>query len=218
MAREHRGLSQKAFKSYLDNGYCIVENFWTNEECFSFIDAIKSLTPNEKFRVLTHPHRVSDVLMRAFRDPRLVAIAEQLCGGEVSGLQSVWDYGEPGRPAFPIHQDNFNVEANPSTFVTAWCPMQDTDASMGGLIGWPKTHNLPTVPEDQVQFLADGYPKVDLFIPKGAALFLHQNFIHASHVNTSNKYRRTAIFTFLKKGSPFRPGNTAKREEIDVYN
>jgi ectoine hydroxylase-related dioxygenase (phytanoyl-CoA dioxygenase family) len=157
---------------------------------------------------------------------------ERLVSGHVSGLQSDFFFCKPGTPGFAMHQDNRTVQAKPDAFASAWSAMQDVTPEMGGLIGYPGTHRepvLPTVatgrPSDPRQdlnayreevVLPPGYEPVDLFVPMGAALFMHSHFVHASHQNHSNKFRRALLLTYIRSGESFRPGCTAKRAEVSV--
>lgn len=228
-------LAEGTLAFYRDNGYCVVKDFWTAKECdeFIFLSLGFPAWVLETFAPLMQPHRMHPSFMWSLTRPRLVAILEQLCGGKVSGLQSVWYYGAPGTPGFNAHQDNYFVEAPPDTFVSAWSPMQDTTPEMGGIVGYPGSHKFGALPVQTVNrpgsdsqdpnatieevIIPKGYEAIDLVVPKGAVLFMHQNFIHSSNANNTDTFRRALLMTYIRQGSSFRAGNTAKREEVDVY-
>lgn len=229
-------LDEDTLAFYWENGYCVVRDFWSKRECQALTWARRSVREGYegyRYAPLMQPHRSHQLFDLVIRTPRLIEIMEQLCGGKVSGLQSVWYYGAPGTPGFNAHQDNYFVEAEPDTFVSTWSPMQDITPEMGGIVGYPGTHNLGTLlvqtvnrPGSESQdpnatieevIIPKGYEGIDLVVPKGAVLFMHQDFIHSSNANTTDKFRRALLMTYIRKGSSFRPGNTAKREEVDVY-
>ncbi len=132
-----------------------------------------------------------------------------------------------------MHQDNAVVEAKPDSFASAWTALQDVTAEMGAIIGFPGSHReavLPTVktgrPEHIGQdlnafreelVLPDGYEQVDLPLSKGAVLFMHSHFVHASHSNHSKQFRNALLLSYIRSGEPFRPGFNAKRAEVPVY-
>ena len=224
-------LDEDSLQFYWDNGYCIVESIFSEEDCRSLMWASLTLTPT--FAPVMYPHRNNIFFEKAFRNPSIVRIMEQLCGGDVSGLQTTWYHGAPKTPGFNMHQDNFFVEAPPNTFASAWFAMQDVIPDMGGLVGYPGTHKLGTLPVIEVNrpsgenqlatataeevILPGGFEGIDVPVPMGAVLFMHQDFIHSSNGNATEEFRRSLLMTYIKKGSRFRPGNTAKREEVDVY-
>ncbi len=221
-------------KSYLEKGFFIEENIFSESECNALIWAAQTLSSSLiDFAPLVQPHRKNIFFLKALQNPRIVEIMEELCGGTVSGLQSAWYHGAPNTPGFNMHQDNFFIEAPPNTFASAWCAMQDVTPEMGGLVGYPGTHKLGTLPVVEVNkpgsenqdpnataeevLLPGGFEGIDVSVPMGAVLFMHQDFIHSSNGNTTEQFRRSLVLTYIKKGSSFRPGNTAKREEVDVY-
>lgn len=212
--------------NFYDQGYYIQEDFWSRNDCDRLIQVSKTF-PSWKgrtYKSLMQPHRFHQVFAEAMKKPEMVETMEYFCGGRVSGLQSVWYYGSPGSPGFPAHQDNWFVEAPPDSFVSAWSPMQDTNISMGGITGYAKSHLHGLLPVKEVDgviseeaILPEGSERTDLFIPKGAVLFMHGFFVHESHPNVTDEFRRALLLTYIRKGEPFRPGNTAHRVEIDVY-
>ena len=140
------------------------------------------------------PHRDHFMFLLAMRTPKIVAIMEDLCGGKVSGLQSVYYYGSPGTPGFTMHQDNAFVEAPADAFASVWIPLQDVTVDMGCIVGYPGTHKEPILPVQKVEnpeytegqdpnavreetVLPDGYEGMALPMNIGDALFMHGNFV-----------------------------------------
>jgi hypothetical protein len=63
------------------------------------------------------------------------------------------------------------------------------------------------------------YRRVDLVVPRGAVVFMHGHLVHGSHNNRSrDRFRRSFVMTYLRRGAPFRAGRDGKRTETDCYN
>ena len=217
--------------TYKTDGFFIEERVFSDTECNALMWAGQTI--GSGFAPIMQPHRGNIFFELALRKPRIVSIMEELCGGRVSGLQSVWYHGAPHTPGFNMHQDNYFIEAPPDTFVSAWCAMQDVTPEMGGLIGYPGTQKLGTLPVAVVNLpagenqdpnataeevvLPEGFEGIDIPVPKGGVIFMHQDFIHSSNGNTTEEFRRSLVLTYIRQGSKFRPGNAAKREEVNVY-
>ena len=221
--------------SYKKLGYHIEENIWTSIECEALIRAARSFSSFKSgvSAPLMQPHRQDSLFLLALRNPTVVSIAEKLVEGKVSGLQTEFFFSGPGTPGFAKHQDNRALEAKPDAFVSAWSAMVDVTAEMGGLIGYPGTHNeaiLPTVKTGMVSdpsqdpnaygeeaILPAKYDPLDLVVAAGSVVFMHSHFVHASHRNNSEGYRYALLLTYIRSGEPFRPGFNAKRAEVELY-
>lgn len=222
-------------EAYQVNGFLVTWGMWTHQECGDLIDAAETFPQwrDATYAPLMQPHREHPAFLEALRNPQIVSIVEELVGGPVSGLQTTWYYGAPGTPGFNAHQDNYYVEAPPDAFVSVWCPMQDVTKEMGCLVGYPGTHKEPLLSHlhfrgkedvrqdrngtEMMAAVPEGYQGLALPLPIGSALFMHSHFLHRSGPNLSNQFRRALLLTYIRKGERFRPGNTAKREEVEVY-
>lgn len=224
-----------ALQSYFTLGYHIEANVWTPLECKALIRAAQNFPGVEAGAAapLMQPHRQDELFLYAIRNSKIVQIMESLVSGRVSGLQSEFFFSGPGTPGFTKHQDNRAVEAEPDSFASAWSAMVDITPDMGGLIGYPGTHREsllataktgrePNVSQDtnaygEEAILPAGYDPLHLVVPIGAVVFMHSHFVHASHQNRSSKFRYALLLTYIRSGTRFRPGFTAKRAEVDVY-
>jgi phytanoyl-CoA hydroxylase len=174
------------------------------------------------------------VFLNALRNVRIVKIMEHLLGDKVSGLQTQFFYCQPGTQGFAAHQDNFYVQAPQDDFASVWTAIDDVTVENGALVLYPGTHKEPLLPVEPCPFhtvqagqdinanrmqvvIPPQYKGVDCPMPAGRAAFFHGHTVHSSHPNISNGTRRALLMTYLKKGSAFRPGNNARREEVDVY-
>jgi phytanoyl-CoA hydroxylase len=226
------GIVSEIYQQY---GYALVPGILSKKECASVLLASESFPTSKDgtFAPAMQPHKTEESVMSIMRHPQIVLLMEQICGGTVSGLQSVFYFGKPGTPGFTKHQDNAFVEAPPDAFASVWIALQDVTPNMGGLIGYPGSHMEPILPIVKVDrpksvsqdpnanaeelVLPDGYNPIQHYVPRGAALFMHSHYVHESNANVSDLFRSALVLTYIRKGEPFRPGNTAKREEVWVY-
>ncbi|HYE52407.1 MAG TPA: phytanoyl-CoA dioxygenase family protein [Azospirillaceae bacterium] len=185
------------------------------------------------YRPAMNPHRHEDVFLRQLAFPPVTAIIERLIGTPVCGLQSEFFYCRPGTRGFALHQDNFFVEAPGDAFASAWTSLTDISADMGSLIVIPGSHIAgrlpvaqlsggsgpnqdPNAANEEVVLPPGSADPVCLPLPAGASVFLHAWVVHGSNANVANRSRYALLNTYIRKGAPFRPGNTAKRTALDL--
>ncbi len=107
----------------------------------------------------------------------------------ISGLGSDYFATSAG---FATHKDNDYVQALPGTFMSVWLPLADVTEENGPLV-------------------IEGKP---IFCRKGDVLLIDGDTPHRSCAGRGP--RPVALFTYIKSGSPFRPGNQQKREEVPL--
>jgi ectoine hydroxylase-related dioxygenase (phytanoyl-CoA dioxygenase family) len=226
---------EAALESYRILGYHIEEDIWTPLECEALVRAAQNfpLPKDGVFAPLMQPHRQDSIFLLALRNAKIVGIMEKLVSGRVSGLQSEFFFSGPGTPGFAKHQDNRSLEAKPDSFASAWSALQHITPEVGGLVGYPGTHNEPILPTVKTGRAPDRdqdpnaygeeavlpacYEPLDLVVPAGSVVFMHSHFVHASHQNRSSGFRYALLLTYIRSGEPFRPGFTAQRAEVNVY-
>jgi len=222
--------------AYRELGCFCMDGLWTKPE-LEAIDAAAAELPaahDGTFGPVIHPHRMHPAFLQSLRKPTIVAIMERLLGDKVSGLQTQFFYCRPGTQGFAAHQDNFYVQAPRDDFASVWTAIDDVTVENGALILYPGSHREPILPVEPCPFhtvqagqdinanrmqvvIPPQYAGVDCPMPSGRAAFFHGHTIHSSHPNVSNRTRRALLMTYLRRGSTFRPGNNARREEVDVY-
>lgn len=222
-------------QQFQQDGYCIQSGMFSPAECEAYIKAGLELADYTKgiAKPAMMPHRENPIFLKAMKNPAIVAMMEQLVGGEVSGLQTEFFYCNPGTRGFSLHQDNFFVQAPEGAFTSAWCALTDTYKEKGGLIVYPGTHKEGVLPVEKIQVERDAgqdpnanneqtvvppeYKPIDASVGKGSALYIHGGLVHGSNPNISNESRYVLLITYIRKGASFRPGNYAGRAEVDVY-
>jgi phytanoyl-CoA hydroxylase len=222
---------------YRENGFALVTGLWESEECDALIALARSFpgrSPSD-YRPLMQPQRTMPSFLTALRNPKIIGLVESLLDAKASGLQLEFFFGAPGVRGFCAHQDNFYVESSSHGFLSVWSAMTDVTADMGGVFLYPGSHIYGRLPVRKAQ--GDTGPNQDpnarneetvlpealdpkpvaVPVPKGAALVLHGDIVHGSLDNRSDKFRYALLCTYLRKGSPFRAGRFARREEIDLH-
>ncbi len=226
---------EEALAFFKEHGYQVEFDVWSPDQIAEINQAAKNIPErdSEDFRPLMHPHRKSDVFLKALRNPRVVALVEHLLEGEISGLQTEYFFGAPGTRGFANHQDNFYLEAKPEVFGSAWSPMTHVSPENGGVFIYPGTHREPILPvrpleggagpnqdpnaSNEESVVPEKYKPVDVVLEPGATVVFHGHLVHGSYVNDSDRFRNALLNTYIRKGEKFRAGFTAKRTEIPVH-
>lgn len=219
---------------YLEHGYHIEENIFSDAQCQELITAAKSLenAKNATYRPQMMPHRDNALYLNAMRHPSIVKIMNQFINGKAMGLQTEFFFCKPGTRGFSLHQDNFFVEAPFDAFASAWVALTDTYPEKAGLIVYPGSHREGMLPvaklaldEDKGQdpnanneetIVPDKYQRLNVSVPKGAALFIHGHLVHGSNPNITQEWRYVLLNTYIRSGVPYRKGNYANREAIEL--
>lgn len=225
-----------ALAAYAQDGFLVVPGVLSSEQCDGLAAAARTLGDDGEAPVapFMNPHRVHEAFFAALCHPTVVALLERLVDGPVSGLQSQYFPGLPGTPGFATHQDNHYVEARRDAFASAWMALDDVDTENGALIAWPGSQREPLLPVHEIPGAAPhptqafnairqevrvpvGYAARTVEVPRGGVVFLHGHLLHGSHPNRSSRTRRALLATYVRRGSHFRAGHSARRTEIDVY-
>jgi ectoine hydroxylase-related dioxygenase (phytanoyl-CoA dioxygenase family) len=223
-----------ALSSYQELGFHIEENVLSAAECARYIEASLLLenARNKTYRPQMMPHRENPLYLEVLRHPKIVSIMNQLVDGKAVGLQTELFYCKPGTRGFSLHQDNFFVQAPYGAFASAWVALTDTYFEKGGLIVYPGSHKEGLLPVRKLNLVEDTaqdpnanneecivppqYQIVNASVPQGAVLFIHGHVVHGSNPNITDEWRYVLLNTYVRDGEPFRPGNYARREAIEL--
>lgn len=229
-----RAVTQEEIRFYKENGYLVVEELFSSEECDRILEVCKSRADKDLSAIMNLDREIP-FLRGVMKDPRMVQILEALQGVEVVGLLSQILFKEAGSPyaaqAWNPHQDNAYVQASPGAYVTTNTFLRDADPENGGMFVYAGSHREGTLPCEPTQSYREKigtnpgnpckvppqYKKVDLTVRKGGTLFLNGCLIHGSYPNRSaTRSRPLFSLCYITKGEKFLPGNTAKREIIPL--
>ena len=136
---------------------------------------------------LVMAHRTHPMFLLGMK--QCAAIAREYLGPDVSGLSSEFFGVSRG---LGTHTDNDYVQALPGTFLSVWVALADVTDRNGPLV-------------------IDGAP---VFCGKGDAVVMDGDTPHRSCAGEGR--RPVALFTYVQRGKPFRPGNQQKRTEVPV--
>lgn len=137
---------------------------------------------------ISMPHRTHPPFLEIMRSIELRWRVEAELG-EASGLGSDYYSVSAG---LGTHADNDYVQALPGTFLSIWIALGDVTEQNGPLV-------------------IDGKA---ILCGKGDAVMIDGDTPHRSCAGQGP--RPVALFTFIRKGCPFRPGKTQQRAEVDL--
>lgn len=159
--------------------------------CAASLDACQALrdAAGDRDRIIM-PHRTVPQFMIGMR--MLAPLARIHLGtSDISGLGSDYFSVSAG---FSTHTDNDYVQALPGTFCSVWLPLLD-------------------ITEDNGPLVIDGKA---ILCKAGDAVILDGDTPHRSCAGKPGAPRPVALFTYIVKGKPFRPGFTQQRSEVPL--
>ena len=169
----------------------------------------------EVLRKLDNPHFHRASVERLARDPRLVALVEDLIGSgvQVCFSQIFFKAPEGGGPK-PAHQDNFYFgPRDTEALVTAWIALDDATVENGCMSFGEGSHKKAVIrhfapPEEPFNLqIADqdlaGMPMTPGPVPKGGVSFHHGGTVHQSGVNRSPRWRRACALHYVRNDNAF---------------
>ena len=82
----------------------------------------------------------------------------------------------------------------------------------------PAVHQSPNASSEE-SILPDAaiVEPLPVIAAKGETVILHGDLVHGSLDNRSNRFRYALLCTYIRKGTPFRAGRSAKRKEIELH-
>ncbi len=215
-----------------NNGYDILENIFTENECDEMVNIANKLVIEEDYVPIMNIHKSSNKYLEFMSNKKIISFIEKVFDGNASGLQTEFFFMPPGTKGFSPHQDNTYVKAESRSFVSAWIALTDVSEENGGLIIWPKSHyeeqielkkneDLPSKNQDpnarkMSLIIPSKYESLSPKISKGSVLIIHSWLAHASNDNKSNANRNALLCTYIKEGANYRSGNYAKRKSFNL--
>ncbi len=219
---------QDQLLSWSDDGYVILENFFTENQIDTFNQEVDRLIKNKKVKwrygnkIMFAIHH-SQLLFNAGANERLLSILKLLLGKEVDLFQSINFYtGSEQR----THSDSIHMSTFPyGNLIAVWIAMEDIKPDSGPLHYYPGSHKLPYIwnrnygnigskyklgsksyadYEDKVEeIIAQSKLDKKIFLPqKGDLLIWHANLLHGGELRTNpERTRRSMVFHYYAKDS-----------------
>lgn len=217
--------TQKALLSWSDNGYVILDNFFSEATVDEINNEINSLLTSKKVAFknnrIMFANKKSKLLQDVGTNPKLLKILNLLLDREVELFQSINFFKGSGQRA---HSDSIHMTTFPyGNLIAVWIALEDLTLECGPLHYYPGSHKLPYVLnasygndgskhiigkksytdyEDHIQkVIAENNLKKEVFIAnKGDVLIWHANLLHGGEpVKDSNSSRKSMVFHYYAK-------------------
>ena len=229
-------LKESQLNFYRQNGYCLVENVVSKEDCRLLI-AEANRAAKGKYNLRLNMHQSPEFHKIHVRKD-ILAMADQLCEHRMIPIGSVFYFSQPNSTfgSSVWHQDNFAPKAPHGSYLVIGLALDDADESTGALTVVPRTNFLGDLPVVSKSYLKkdktgetlqnypigmeckipEGYEPVQLTYKRGDIIFLHGHIIHRSSKNSHpERWRRKIYMHYIKNEHPFWPGWNARRQLID---
>lgn len=231
-------LNPNELQFYADNGYLVLEKFFSEDFCNSLIQEARKVT-QDHYANLLNLHMKSDKFLSLLTHPDILKLADAVQQARMIPIGSIFFFCKPENPlenGSNLHQDNYAVKAPYGSYFVCGVALDDADETNGSLVVCPGTHklgDLPNVPSKNFEFdekgrvvqsypignpvqLPEGYKKVQLKYSKGSLILLHGHTVHGAPKNPSlTKWRHAVYLHYIKDGDPFWPGWNAGRQLIE---
>ena len=214
---------QSALLPWSENGYAILENFFSEDEVERYIAEIQHLLDTNQViwgyaQKIMFAIRQSKTLFESATNPQLMRILEMLVGKKMSIFQSINFLKGSQQKA---HSDFVHMTTFPqNNIIAVWVALEDITADSGPIHYYPSSHRLPLVLnanfdnigtafrngkkdycdyEDKIeQIIAEKQLKKEIFLPKkGDVLIWHANLIHGGEpIQNPKSSRKSMVFHY----------------------
>ena len=139
-------LKESQLNFYRQNGYCLVENVISKEDCRLLI-AEANRAAKGKYNLHLNMHQSPEFHKIHIRKD-ILAMADQLCEHRMIPIGSVFYFFQPNSTVDSSvwHQDNFAPKAPHGSYLVIGLALDDADESNGALIVVPRTNFLGDLP------------------------------------------------------------------------
>lgn len=220
--------SQEALLGWSQNGYAILDRFFSSDEVDTFNHEIQNLLDNNKAKwgygeKIMFAFRQSLPIYQAATHPKLKQIFGLLMGNEMQLFQSInFLKGSQQR----AHSDFVHMTTFPqNNLIAAWVALEDVRADSGPLHYYPGSHSLPHVfnadfdnvgtafrigrktytdYENKVQERIDQHQlKKHIFLAKKGDVFIwHANLLHGGEPMTNlQASRKSMVFHYYAQNA-----------------
>ena len=155
MERVHYdALTKDQHEFFLQNGYLVIENVLSAEECNSLL-ALFEQHADSDYSEIVNPHNRWPEILALMKRPRTVAIIETIQSAPVVGLQSMFVFKKAGTPqasqAWNVHQDVTYARAKYGLSVAGDYILGDHDNENGSFYVYPGSYVEPILEYDPVK-------------------------------------------------------------------
>ena len=134
-------------------------------------------------------------------------------------------FNPPKTNGFPPHQDDFFIRSGRYNSANLWIPFQNVRKKNGSLFFFTKSNKEKINSKLNLKSLNDKnfklskfkrYKKKSINCNIGDAILISNRVIHGSGGNKSNSRREVLVLGYIKKGSKFNSGKTARRKPFKI--
>ena len=217
---------QKSLINWSDNGYAILENFFSDKEVANCNAEVDSLLKSKKVKwgynqKIMDAFTQSKPLHQLASDSKLNDILQLLMGKEIEIFQTInFLKGSQQRS----HSDSIHMTTFPyGNIIAVWVALEDVSENCGPLHYYPGSHKLPylmnrdfdnvgtsyklgkhlySAYEDKVEQVLLKHPleKKVFIAKKGDVLIWHANLMHGGEPqNNSNLSRKSMVLHYYSK-------------------
>jgi ectoine hydroxylase-related dioxygenase (phytanoyl-CoA dioxygenase family) len=219
---------QNQFEKWIDNGYIILENFFSEKQIDETYAEIELLFKQQIIDYNYTGGRIMDAFRKSkkvneiMRDKELLRLISFLLGRETDLFQTINFFeGSQQNP----HSDFIHMSTEPKGYlVGVWVALEDIDTDAGPVYYYPGSHRLPyifnedfdtgntslwlgnlnyTNYEIQIQELIKEHnlKPVEFTAKKGDVLIWHANLIHGGKkINRKGSTRKSLVGHYFSKG------------------
>jgi len=123
-------ITEDQVKFYDENGYVVIDNIMSPENCDKVQVIAENLADNEHSVVL-NAHRKSQELFEIMKDSSIVCCVKAVQRSSIVGLNSQYLFKKSGTPyarqSWTPHQDNSYPKATQEAYIIAHLSLEDRD-------------------------------------------------------------------------------------------
>lgn len=214
-------------QTYEQNGYVVIAGLFSAEETATYrahfmhlretgsypgdFDGAQatSTDPLKRYPRMIHMHRWDQLSLEWLLDARINAVLTALAGREPLAVQTMLYFKPPRARGQALHQDNYFLRVQPSTFIAARLALDPCDEANGCMRVVPGSQKWPllcTVQADLEQSFTDITVPIppdqqvdNVIMGAGDVLFFNGSLVHGSNANTStDRFRRALIGHYIE--------------------
>jgi len=206
-------------KKFYQDGFIHFKSFFLKKEIKEQYAKLMKISNKSNLNRMINPHRELKEILNLYKNKKIVKFVEYLLKKEISGLQSEFFINPKGTIGHPPHQDDYFLKTGRNNSLNAWIPLVRTSNKNGTLKIYLKSHlgglktklNNESLNNKKINLLKKYKTKI-ISCNVGDIVFISNQIFHGSGNNHLNKNRFVVAFGYIKKGSKFSRGKTAKRK------
>ena len=217
----------KEINIFKKKGYLHIKNFFSEIYLNKISNEIKKNKKIYKSVRIINAHRTVSIVKKLFKNKQIIFTVKKLLKtSAVTGLQSELFINPPYKSkGHPPHQDDFFLKTGKGNSLNFWIPLVNTNKKNGALIFYENSHkegikkklnNILLNSKSANQALLKKYKSKTINCRLGDVIIISNSIFHKSNNNMSKKKRPAIAYGYMKKGSNYVRGKTAKRIPIKV--